>query len=323
MKISFVWDWPNYTPQTITWKDGLARAIQILSQKYELQFLTCGDKDFVLPHEYFDIHVSTDIQRDVKAFNPDVILMWGDCTRPNASKCAELGKPMALCYAGGDVNGPTNGCFDHFFVESQVYKDKFDSMGKSCSIAFGTNTELFKLMPKQQKVFDVCFPATYARWKRHDIFSKATKDFRAITAGYIIPAEEYCADWCRDTGSLVLPHVSPEALRFIYAASKCCLVTSHWTGGSQRTVLEAMSMNIPLIVMEDSDKCVEYVSKAGEGIICGKPLETSAGYDCKNVEEAIKAAMIMQVNTREWVMQNYSEFMYADNLEKGLCSLLQ
>lgn len=310
MKISFVWDWPNYLPQTITWKDGLARAIQILSQKHELQFLTCDTRDSIIAHDFFDIHATTDVQAKVKEFDPDVILMWGDCTRPNASKCAELGKPMALCFAGGQVDGPTERYFDHFFVESEVYKERFEARGQSVSTAFGTNTDLFKPFPKQQKIFDVIKPATYARWKRHDVFAETVKGLRSVTAGYIIPAEEYCADWCRDAGSLVLPHVSAETLKTLFAASKCCLITSHWTGGSQRTVLEAMSMNIPLVVTSDSDKTSEYVRECGYGLVVDP--------DPKKLRQAVEEMMNTEVDTRPYVLEKWSEIKYADALEAGL-----
>ena len=322
-KISFVWDWDDYTPQTITWKDGLARAIQILSQKYEVQFLTCGKRNYIVPHEYFDINVSTNIKADVASFNPDVILMWGDATRPNAEPLSDLGIPMALCFAGGQPDGPTMKYFDHFFVESEAYKQRFDLMGKSCSIAFGTNTELFKTEGKQQKVFDVCFPATYAAWKRHHIFAKATAGLKVITCGYVIPAEKSCMEYVQASGGFCLPHVSPEALKAVYEASKCCFISSHWSGGSQRTALEAMAMDVPLVVMPDSDKCMEFVQKSGEGFISPMYEEKfGVGLDCSKITETIKKAMDSKVNTRDWVLNNYSEYIYADNLEKGLLCLI-
>lgn len=313
MKLSFVWDWPSYDPQTFTWQDGLAAAIKKLSQRHEVQILTCSmnGQDYTLYHPYFSIQVSTDIRRDVALFKPNVILMWGDCTRPNAAPLSELNIPMALCFAGGQVDGPTYGYFDHFFVESQSYKERFEALGKSVSTAFGTNTDLFKPIPEQQKVFDACLPATYAGWKRHHLYAEATKGLRSVTAGYIVADEDPIIGWVQKTGSLALPHVDPQVLRYLYAASKTCCITSFWTGGSQRTVLEAMAMNIPVIAMKDSDKTSEYVYECGQGLVVDPEPE--------KIRNAILQLRDTEVNTRDYILDKWSEHKYAQSLEDGLC----
>jgi len=50
LKISFVWDWESYDPQTFTWQDGLAAAIKLLSEKHNIEILTCSmnGKDYTL-----------------------------------------------------------------------------------------------------------------------------------------------------------------------------------------------------------------------------------------------------------------------------------
>ena len=272
-------------------------------------------QDYTLYHPYFPIKVSTNIKRDVALFKPDVILMWGDCTRPNAEPVRELGIPMALCFAGGSPEGETQRFFDHFFVESQSYKERFELLGCSVSTAFGTNTELFTPLPAQQKIFDVCFPATYAGWKRHHIYAEATKDLRSVTAGYIISPDDSIIGWVQQTGSLALPHVDPQVLRYLYAASKTCCITSLWTGGSQRTVLEAMAMNVPVIAMKDSDKTSEYVYEAGQGLVVDP--------DPEKIHQAILELREERVNTREFVLEKWSEYKYADALERGLKQLIK
>lgn len=314
MRISFVWDWPSYDPQTFTWQDGLAAAIKILSERHEVQILTCSmnGKDYTLYHPYFPIQISTDITRDVAAFKPDVVLMWGDCTRPNAHPVSELNIPMALCFAGGQVDGPTHGHFDHFFVESQSYKERFEVLGCSVSTAFGTNTELFKPIPKQPKVLDVIFPATYARWKRHDLYAEAVNGLKAAAVGYMINNgwDEASYHIIQDNQILCLPHVSADAVKYFLAASKCCCITSYWTGGSQRTVLEAMAMNVPLVVMSDSDKTSEYVREAGQGLVVDP--------EPKKIRAAVEQMMTTTVNTRDYILSKWSETHYADALEAGL-----
>jgi glycosyltransferase involved in cell wall biosynthesis len=318
MRIAFVHDWEPDIYQELTWKDGLAAAIQILRANHELEFFTVGSTNFDLPHPYFPIHfrkAGSDFVTDVRSYNPDVILHWGDCTRPHASLLAELGKPMALCFAGGDPDGPTMQYFQHFFVESAVYKQRFELLGRSVSTAFGTNTKLFKPM-EINKQFDVVFPATYAGWKRHILFTEAVSGFKSVCTGFMYDDHETeCWQYPRDRGVLTLPHVSPETLRWLYAASGVCLITSHSGGGSQRTTLEAMAMNLPVICMEDSDKNSEYVREGGGSIV--KP-------DAGIIHEEIKRVLALETypNTRAYIMEKWSEFKYAQALEDGLKKIL-
>lgn len=312
MKIAFVWDWPSYDPQTFTWQDGLAAAIKILRTRHEVEIFTCSmnEKDYTLYHPYFPMQISTDITRDVAQFAPDVILCWGDCTRPNAELLSKLNIPMALCFAGGSPEGQTQRFFQHFFVESASYKEKFELLGCSVSTAFGTNTELFQPIPRQQKHFDVCNFSTYAGWKRHHIYAEATKGLKSVTAGYIISPDDPIIGWVQDSGSVALPHCDLNVVRRLYAASKVACYTSFYTGGSQRSVLEAMSMNVPLVVMKDSDKTSEYVYEAREGIVVDP--------EPAKIREAILSLQNTTVNTRDYILSKWSEYHYADNLEAGL-----
>lgn len=320
MKICFLWDWENDIFQMGTWKDGLAAAIRILAGRHELKFFTCGKKDFVFPHEYFDIHVvrsGDPMVQAVKEFDPDVILIWGDQTRPHAKPLKELGKPMALAFAGGNPFAENWPLWDMIFVESQSYLMAYQNAGLSHQVmtAFGTNTELFDpkhpFVVNQLKIFDVCMPGTFALWKRHDLFAKSTQGLRSIVSGYqYIDHEQECWQAPQGVGALVLPHLSAEGIRAMYAASKTCLVTSIWYGGSQRTVLEALAMNIPLIVMSDSDKTSEYVLDAGEGMVV-QP-------DPQAIREALQESLHKTVNTRGYILDKWSEMHYADAIEAGL-----
>jgi glycosyltransferase involved in cell wall biosynthesis len=248
----------------------------------------------------------------VEYFNPDVILCWGDMTRPNALALAELGKPMALCFAGGDVNGENRDLFDWIFVESSVYAKKLDYAGRSnFSIAFGTNTDLFEPV-EQVKCFDTIFPATFAEWKRHGLYAQATEGLRSLACGYMyFDHETDCWKECLRRGTTVLPHVSAAALKYLYAASSVCVVPSRSDGGSQRTVLEAMAMNIPVVVA-DSDK-FDY----GNHIYRTAPVaEDIRGY----IDVLLDGPQ--STNTREYVLDCWSHQKYAAALEEGLRHLI-
>ena len=319
MRIAFIHDWNPDLEQELTWRDGLSAAVRILASRHELKFFTCGDTPFVLPHPYFPIHVvqtGDPMLEAVKEFAPDVILHWADMTRPNADIGRKLGIKQAVCFAGGNPYGEMLPNFDHVFVESAVYKQKFEERGIPVSTAFGTNTELFD--PSrfvQAKYFDACFPATYCDWKRHHLLVEALRGLKVVTSGFMYQhQEQYCWQIPQDNGFLVLPHVSAETLAHLYAASKACVITSHWTGGSQRTVLEAMAMNVPLVVMSDSDKCREYVEECGIGQVAD-PVPAL-------IREAYEMVVGTKVDTRAYILSKWSEHHYADALEAGLKTLL-
>ena len=311
MRIAFCWDWePEYT-QATTWQDGLAAALkELMARGHEVGVFTIGTPTTIV-NQYFNIEVVADPVESIREFNPDVILHWADMTRPSAKPLLALNKPMALLFAGGEVLGDNVELFDHIFVESQVYEDKLKKKGYSVSRAFGTNTALFKPIPQQKKVFDVIFPGTFAEWKRHELFAYASVGLNALAVGYMYDSHESeCWKVCLEQGVTVLPHTSHKVLHHLYAASKICVVTSKSEGGSQRTVLEAMSMDIPVIVT-DSDK-FDFAWK--------KVYETEP--TVKSLREMINLALDSEAHTRDYVIQNWSEFTYADSIEAGLLKLV-
>jgi glycosyltransferase involved in cell wall biosynthesis len=313
MRIAFCWDWPPVLSQVSTWEDGLAAAIKHLGTKHEVQiFMPAKSYATTIEHPYFDIMTCESVTADVADFDPDVILIWGDTTRPNAAPLFKLGKPMALCFAGGNPLGETYPLFDHIFVESQVYKEVYDKEEVSCSIAFGTNTDLFRPV-EQNKAFDTIFPATFAAWKRHSLYAQATQGLKSVAVGYMYDNhEQECWQECLRLGVTVLPHASAQVLHRLYAASKVCVVTSSSAGGSQRTVLEAMAMNLPLVVT-DSDK-YDYIT---DEVFRVEP-------EAEAIRGTVKALLDGErtTNTREHVLKNWSHICYADKLEEELLKLL-
>jgi len=313
MRIAFLWDWSPTYEQTITWQDGLSRALlELLDRGHDVQIYVPGLEDALIRHPYFDIIQSINLKERIGDDKPEVILHFADMTRPNAKPLKELGIPMAICFAGGEPVTYNTYDFDHIFVESLIYKEAFKKADCSVSIAFGTNTELFTPI-EQPRVFDTIFPGTFAAWKRHDLYAQATRGLKSLAVGWMYQDhEQECWEECIRMGTTVLPHVSAEALHYLYAASRMCVITSQSNGGSQRTVLEAMAMNLPLIVT-DSDK-FDYA--------------TGYAYQCEPEPEEIRSYINAildgdgDTNTRDYILNNWSHIQYADALEAGLSKLL-
>lgn len=319
MKIVFLWDWePDYY-QALTWQDGLAAAIkELMKRGHVIQVITCrksaesGMQDFVIKNPLFEINAwqPASITKYIQAWKPAVILHWADMTRPSAKRLIETNIPQAICFAGGDPISYNTDIFAHIFVESQVYEDEFREKGYPVSRAFGTNTSLFKPV-EQAKSFDTIFPATFATWKRHSLYGEAVRGLRALACGYMYTNhEQECWQDCVKQGVTILPHVSAETLKYLYAASRVCVVPTMSMGGSQRTVLEAMAMNLPLVIT-DSDRF---------DFARGRVFEAEP--DPENIRQMIGLALDSEVNTRDYVVEQWSEFTYADALEEGLLKLL-
>lgn len=326
MRISFIWDWMNDPIQLMTWKDGLSAAMRELSKKHQVMMFTIGKNAGIYDHEYFPFFMSQggeSLKGVVKAFQPDVILHFADCTRPHASIGQELGIPQALCFAGGNPLGETAKYFDHFFVESDCYKGVFERAGLSVSTAFGTNTDLFdpdsERLKRQSKVFTWCNLSTFATWKNHKLLADAMEGLSGVCAGFMYPDhEQECWQIPQDRGVLVLPHQSAEACAHLLKASSLAILPSRNDGGSQRSVLEAMAMNVPVIVNKESEKTSEYLRGVGWTSLVVDPTKESIRYWA----DQVLTGNIKPRGGREYILANWSHVQYADKIEQGLLGLL-
>lgn len=314
MRLAVTNDWADPKSAVFWNKDGFLKMLQVLKERdgWEVVFFKKSDRSFSWPHDCVDIRFSPNPAQAVRDFKPDAILYFSDLSRPIIEELNDYPCPKAICYSGGRFTNYER-MVDLIFVESKTYVKWFAERGIKAIQAFGTNTELFKPY-NQPKFFDAFFPATFASWKRHHLFAEAMGD-KGLLCGWWQPNEMIIIEKAFKCRTGVLHHQIAESIALLYSMAKVVLVTSHDTGGSQRTVLEAMACNIPLVVMSDSTMTSEYVREAGEGMIC-EP----------NVEDIRKAVEIMKdkkVNTREWIMKNYSEYVYADKVRDGILSLCQ
>lgn len=310
MRLAVLNDWEDKKSAVFWNKDGFLKMLHVLRERdgWEIVFFKKHERTFTWKHDYVELSFSTDPVAQARAFNPDVYLGFSDFSREYLNELRD--EKLALCYTGGRyieyADAPKL-----VFVESKTYLDWMRSMGLNVVQAFGTNTELFT-PTKQPKIFDGFFPCTGAAWKRHHLFAGALGS-RGLVAGWWQPHEPECLEVCKEYGTAVLHHQLPESVNYLYNMSHTCVITSADNGGSQRSVLEAMATNTPVIVMADSTMTTEYVRESG----CGAIVEPNI--------EAIKMEVMVQrgmnINSRDWILENYSEFIYADKIKAGLESI--
>lgn len=316
MKLGVVNDW--FDPKSaIFWnKDGFLKMLHVLRErdKWEIVFFKKSDRSFEWKHDYVDLRFSPDPVRSLLEWNPDAILGFSDFSRPYLREIRGK-KPIALCYTGGTFKDYKD-VPDIVFVENKSYAKWMRDIGVAgVAQAFGTNTEIFRPV-RQPKVFKAFFPATFAGWKRHELFAEAMgKD--GLACGWWQENEPACHEVCFKYGCAVLHHQMPESVVHLYNMSHTCLVTSRNEGGSQRSVLEAMACGIPPIVMSDSDKNREYVEEAGFGLIV-EP-------DPNRIREAVEELIARPHDPKKgiaYISSKYTAEHYATKVRDGIQGIL-
>lgn len=301
MKIAFVWQ--GFDGRYGQWKDGLYAAMKLLEQDHEVR--------------YFDFPLT-----GIHEFNPDVVLYWeAPCTlngknAPNYMEVLDLPFKKALLFAGGPIRPDICFGFDLYFVESRINELEFEDLGLPWKRAFGVNTDIMKPQ-KQPKVFNGLLQATFAAWKRHNLFANALGT-GGVACGRKQDHEPFCYEVCEQKGVLVLPELQAEAVCSLINASYCIVNTSDVWGGGQRCTLEAMACGVPVVVMSDSPKNCEFVTESAGGVIVDP------------TPEAIQNAIITKIkgNPRlgeaayTYVENNWTHYHYRDALMEGILSIL-
>jgi len=314
MKLAVINDWKDHKSAVYWNKDGFLRMLGILRDRdgWDVRFFKAHDELFLWEHDYVTLYFSPDPAKSLVEWEPDAILGFSDLSRAYLGDERIKNIPVALCYTGGrftdfkDIPKIT-------FVESKSYLTWFHNMGVNAVQAFGANTDIFK-PDRNPKIFDAYFPATGAAWKRHEIFAEAMKN-KGIVSGWWQPHEPQCLEVCKKFGVAVLHHQLPESVNYLYNMAHTCVITSSDIGGSQRSVLEAMACNRPVIVMADSTMTSEYVEECeGSGEVVEPTPEV--------IREAVDRWMGKETNAREWIMRNYSPTIYADKVKAGIESIL-
>jgi glycosyltransferase involved in cell wall biosynthesis len=284
--LSFVWQ--GFSGRYGQWKDGLWGAMKEIEKTHIVFY-----------------------QEPEEEIKGDVILYWEapvtECgkDRENYLRIKNNPKPKILLFAGGQIKKEWVNGFDILLVESKINADECNELGIPNMTAFGVNSDIMKPQ-KQPKIFDAVFPSTCAGWKRQGLFSRALQN-KGVICGRFQPEDPIGFILAREQGTLVLPELSQEAVAGLYNASHCCVNTSEYWGGGQRTTLEAMSCGIPVIVMSDSPKNIEYVKESNAGLVC-EPDEHSirkAIEEIKTWTDEEKRRGIDYINSK-WTHHHYA-----------------
>lgn len=298
MRIALIWQGfdGRYKYQ---WRDGLYAAMKLIEEEHEVK--------------YFDFPLT-----GMDEFNPDVVLYWeSPCTlrgenAHNYRSVLALPYKKALLFAGGPVDQTAHG-FDLYFVESRISEEEFQALGLPWKRAFGVNTQIFKPLDLEKK-WDGMIHATFADWKRHTLFAEALKD-KGLAVGRVQDHDRNGYNRCMELGVEVIDEQTPEEVAQLINQSRAVVNTAEYWGGGQRCTLEAMACGVPVIVMKDSPKNVEYVQESGGGMIVDP--------DPEGIRNALKYLTGYEGgHGRDYVLSKWTERHYADSLLEGIASIV-
>ena len=301
IRINILWQGLYAEKRYGHWQDGLYKALKLLESDYDIKYLEPSHPDIA---------------------DCDVILYWESlCTmagkdRDNYTRVQKQQVPKILLFAGGPIKPEWCDGFDLFLVESKINEEEFEAIGKPWLRAFGVDTDLMK--PEQQpKVFDGIMPGTCASWKRQSLFARALKD-KGVICGRFQESDPIGFINARKEGTLVFDEVPYKTLNTLYNSSWCCVNTSEFWGGGQRITLEAMAAGIPVIVMADSPKNIEYVAESGAGLIV-EPNEQDIR---KGIEEIKKWTPEQRARGRVYVESKFTASHYAKAINNAIIKVL-
>ena len=284
LKIAIVWDWGLAEwANPLVW-DGLKAAMKKIGETHQVDWYLGGKYP---PDNYYDW-----------------ILPWGVGSIPFNYKIQEYHSRKALLCAGHPQDTANFDKFEAIFVESPAVQEQIRAKGFRSVLAFGTDVSYFQ-PEKLPKIIDCFYPATFSAWKRQDLFSVVGD--RGLACGTVQPDGLHLLNICRSRGVYVIDGLVPTALvSRMYNMSRCVVITS-WHG-SERTLLEAMSCNIPVVITKDN---ILTCSLANEEVTQVEPTKAA-------IMQGVRMVLEKEVNTRLFIVQNYSHHIYADQIMEVL-----
>jgi len=323
MRLAFLWHAEFRTQELLNWADGLYAALQELGKEWEVRiFVPYGDAQVTtgnLSIEQYPRPAET--LEEALAFEPDAVLCWGGLDRPLHALVRRFGKPTALCFAGGPPNHANLGNFDLVFCETDYHLPVFQDLGVNVRKAFGVNTDIFRPTPWQKPHFKAIMPAAFALYKRYPLFADAF-GAEGLAVGQVqtqpdgkVWEGEFCHEVCLDKNVAVIPRIMPYYMMpYMYGLAECTVLTSTTYGGCDRTVLESLACDRPVVICDDNEKL--------------KTLAPNFTVRAAPEPQAIRMAAETAIQRHpmggvapKWVVEHFSHLKYAEQLRDGILSI--
>lgn len=269
MRIALIWNFKQAKEIFPNWRDGHRAAFEEVAKKHQLDWFF-GD--------------------DYKTIKPgyDFILFWTDATDPVTTHFDNYSARMGIILTS-DNNLPGRiGWFDVVFCESEPVAEKVRKFNRNVIVGMGTDTDFYKPDLEVKRDIEYFYPATFSKWKlQSEIAYLGDKLF---CVGTVQPDGRDELASCRNTGvNIEIGYFPAEKIRDYYNRAKKVIIPA--IHGSERTVLEAMSMGIvPEVTNPNNVRTQSYLKEYNE----------------------------QEEKPRDFIEKNYSHYKYAEQLLKGI-----
>lgn len=291
-RIAFIWWFDRSSEVFDNWRDGLRGALEIIDKKKDYSISYYLDKTLPDPGEF------------------DYLMFWSSTQEEYFDHLDKYKEKKGLCLTTDPHSIDNLKKMDAVFCESQPIFDVVESHGTESYyetnektgqyeqktrpfyktiLAFGTDTDFYKPDPKKKKDIPYFYPATFSPWKRQDEIADLASDLYLV--GTIQPDGLDIYNRCINKGcNIEVGYFPANKIRNMYQrAVEVVIPAIH---GSERTVLEAMAINIkPVVIHPTNKRTYSYIKEYDES-----GLETP----------------------REFILKNYSHKIYAKRLLEGI-----
>ena len=272
MKFAFVWWWGRAKEIYPNWRDGLRAALEVLSNKFPVDMFL---GELRPKNEY------------------DFILFWGDSNCEFFNGIEKYKAKKGIILTTDPVNFDNLRKLDVVFCESTPVYEAVKAQGLRAIKAFATDTNFYSPL-KTDRDIPYFYPATFSLWKRQSKIAYLGNKLTCI--GTLQPDGKEELEACQKAGvNVEIGYFPPEKIRNYYDRANHVIIPA--IHGSERTVLEAMSMGLLPRVIGENRRTYSYLQ---EFFDWSMKMENLGKW------------------TREFVLENYSPKIYAKNLLKGI-----
>ena len=266
-RIAFIWWFDRATEIKPNWRDGLRAALEEIEKEHTVDwYLDCT---YPIKDDY------------------DFILFWGDSECPFFNQLDSYKCKKGICLSTYPLLYDNLRKLDVVYCESTPIYDAVRGQGIHAIKAFGTDTN-FYTPDDTVKDIDFFYPATFSPWKNQS--GIVIYGDKLLCVGTVQPDGQMELEACRMAGVRTeIGYFPAEKIRDYYRRAKNVPIPAKH--GSERTVLEAMSMNILPDVSEANFKAYSYIREFKNSVY---------------------------IFPRDFVLRYYSPEVYAENLLRGM-----
>jgi len=204
------------------WRDGLKAAIEVIGEKQNV--------DYYFGEDYKNLEE-----------NYNAYLFWADSNDHAIDFFYEKSGTKGLILTTSPSDFQNLKKYDVVFCESKPVYEQVRAQGIHAVHAFGTDTDFFSPDESVKKDISYFYPATFSPWKRQSAIAKYGQLLYCV--GTLQPDGQEELQACLDNKvNVAQGYFKAEHIRDLYRrAYEVPIPAIH---GSERTILEAMSMDL-------------------------------------------------------------------------------